>query len=99
MRVLFMTLPLLLIACSASPVQPAAPLTPRDELIRQGYRAALVDGQLFYCRTEAVTGTAFPERVCLSETQVSQRQQATRDTLDSRALHPNLQCHDQNCDK
>jgi len=44
-----------------------------------------------------VTGTQFPSTVCVSEQQIREQEQNTRDASESRAMHPNLQCHNQSC--
>jgi hypothetical protein len=44
-----------------------------------------------------VTGTQFPSTVCVSEQQIREQEQNTRDASASRAMHPNLQCHNQSC--
>jgi hypothetical protein len=85
----------LLCACAGSPPPDAA--TVKDDYARRGYRPALVHGELLYCRSESVTGTQFPSAVCVSEQQIKDADAKTRDTTRSRAMHPNLQCHNQDC--
>lgn len=87
----------LLSACTAPQERSAAPLSIKDAYLRQGYRPSLLRGQLLYCRSEAVTGTQFPSTVCVSEQQIREQEHNTRDATESRAMHPNLQCHNQSC--
>lgn len=95
--VLLLTLTFWMTACAA----PAERVSPRpsvkEALVKQGYRPSMLDGQLLYCRDESVTGTQFQSRVCLNDEQIRQQEQRTRATLDGRAMHPNLQCHNQEC--
>ena len=53
------------------------------DLLKQGYRTGMHNGQLVYCRTEQTTGTRFKSQVCLSEGQILDEQKRARDTLNS----------------
>ena len=87
----------LLSACAAPQEHSGAPLSTKDAYLRQGYRPSLLHGELLYRRSESVTGTQFPGTVCMSEQQIREQEQKTRDASESRAMHPNLQCHNQSC--
>ncbi len=101
MRAVFCACVLLSTACAA-PTQRAAapanyPANDKEELLKQGYTPSRLNGQSLYCRAEAVTGTQFLNRVCLTEQQIKDQAVATRNTLDSRGMRPNLACHNQSC--
>jgi hypothetical protein len=66
-------------------------------LLKQGYKPTLLHGQRLYCRTEMVTGTQFPNTVCHTEEEIKQQEENTRDTIHSRAMHPNSQCRKPDC--
>ena len=87
----------LLSACAAPQERGGAPLSIKDASLWQRYRPSLLHGELLYCRSESVTGTQFRSTVCVSEQQIREQEQNTRDTAESRAMHPNLQCHNQSC--
>jgi hypothetical protein len=48
-------------------------------LISAGYKATPFKGEVYYCRTEDVTNTAFKRRVCLSETEIRDQERKTRE--------------------
>src|SRR6185369_7961012 len=67
------------VAPATTGATPAAALAPgangeklafNNALIAAGYKATPLNGAVYYCRTEAVTNTAFKRRVCLSETEI-----------------------------
>lgn len=96
MRLIFLlALASLICACQASPPRSAVPVSVKDEYVKEGYRPSQLNGKLLYCRSESVTGTQFPSTVCVSEQQIKDQEQKTRDTTGSRAMHPNVQCHNQ----
>ncbi len=53
------------------------------EWVRFGYQAAILNGQTVYCRYEAVTGTQFRTKVCLTAEQVDAEVQAARGVADT----------------
>lgn len=53
------------------------------KLIAQGYRAVKHKGQYVYCRSEAVTGTQFQKKVCLTEDAIRDLERKTQETVDS----------------
>jgi hypothetical protein len=59
---------------------------PNHTFIKAGYQATTFKGQLYYCRTEAVTGTQFKRKVCLTEAQMREEQVKTQDMKDSLSL-------------
>lgn len=90
---------LTLTACSALAPHPDTPESEVQRFVRQGYRPSDYRGQLVYCREEPVTGSQFASRECLTREQILERAARTRATLESRAMHPNLACHTENCDR
>ena len=55
--------------------------TPDPALLRRGYKASMRRGQLYYCRSEDLTGSRFPKVICQTADQIKQQEQNTRDTL------------------
>ena len=43
---------------------------PNRTLISAGYKPTTIKGEIYYCRTEDVTNTAFKKKVCLNESQL-----------------------------
>ena len=43
---------------------------PDPNILKHGYKAVHLNGQLRYCRSQILTGTHFQNTVCLTETQV-----------------------------
>ena len=70
---------------SAVPVSNADGTKPavNTDLVKQGYRTSLRNGQLLYCRTAALTGTRFKSQVCQTEQQILDEQKHARDTMNS----------------
>lgn len=57
-------------ALAASPAaNEKAPAVNRT-LISAGYKPTTIKGEVYYCRTEMVTNTAFKKKVCLNEAQI-----------------------------
>src|ERR1700728_4070669 len=52
-------------ATAATGASPAASAVPNKELLSHGYRMTTIKGQVVYCRSESVTGSAFKNSVCL----------------------------------
>ena len=66
---------------------------PNHTFIKAGYQATTFKGQLYYCRTEAVTGTQFKRKVCLTEAQMREEQVKTQELKDALTLqHASLPC-------
>lgn len=61
---------------------PGAPAAANREWVRLGYQAAVLNGQTVYCRYEAVTGTQFRTKACLTGEQVDAEVQAARGVTD-----------------
>ncbi len=66
---------------TASTQSTTAATTPDPALLRRGYKASMHSGQLYYCRSEDLTGSRFPKVVCQTADQIKQQEQNTRDTL------------------
>jgi hypothetical protein len=92
-------------ACSGTPrsAEPAAgtaaqpkpaPQTPADvdlSLVKAGYSVRRLHGEVFYCRTEVITGNRIASQVCLTAAQIQGEKQdviKARDILD----HGNNRC-------
>jgi hypothetical protein len=50
---------------TAVSVAPAADVN--ENLVKHGFKAIHQNGQVLYCRSEVLTGTHFPQTVCLTE--------------------------------
>jgi hypothetical protein len=61
-------------ATAATGASPAASAVPNKELLSHGYRMTTIKGQVVYCRSESVTGSAFKNSVCLTEEQIRTQQ-------------------------
>lgn len=66
-------------------------------LVKEGYRAQLRQGQVFYCRSEPVTGTMFHSKVCRTEAQVEALRRATKANSDELRQQPRFQCVGPEC--
>jgi hypothetical protein len=72
----------------------AQPMTDdqRAELLKQahaeGYRPTQRNGQTHYCRSEPVLGTRFEQTVCLSESQLLDRERSANAAQDALRAHP-----------
>lgn len=55
--------------------------TPDPSLVHRGYKPSMRNGQLYYCRSEDLTGSRFPKVVCQTADQIKQQEENTRDTL------------------
>lgn len=53
------------------------------KVVSQGYKPVKVKDQYVYCRMEAVTGTQFKKRVCLTEAAIHDLEQQTKETQES----------------
>ena len=56
-------------------------LAVNKDLLRQGYHTTVRSGQLFYCRSQALTGTRFKSNVCMREEEILDEQRRAHDTL------------------
>jgi hypothetical protein len=61
-------------ATAATGAPPAASAVPNKDLLSHGYRMTTIKGQVVYCRSESVTGSAFKNSVCLTEEQIRAQQ-------------------------
>ncbi len=107
MRIAGLVVLSMLAACAAAPNKrgpepllasnPAAGQPPvNQELVKAGYAPNMYKGQLVYCRSEAVTGTTFRSKVCQSEAAIKDREQKTRDEINS--VHPRAEaCPNRAC--
>jgi hypothetical protein len=59
-------------------------LTPDPALLKQGYKVQTYHGQLMYCHTEELTGSALTRKVCLSAEQIRARTENAREIMDTR---------------
>ena len=50
-------------------------------LIKQGYAVAEKNGGFLYCRKDAVTGSRFTQRVCLTESQIKENEARAKEAL------------------
>jgi len=72
-------------ATSAVAVMPnadgQAPVISRT-LLSAGYKPTTIKGEVFYCRMEDVTNTAFKRKVCLNEAQLKDEERKVKDLQD-----------------
>ncbi len=68
-------------ALAATTPSTTSATTPDPALLRRGYKASMRKGQLYYCRSEDLTGSRFPKVVCQTADQIKQQEENTRDTL------------------
>ena len=68
-------------AVAADPSNPNGPVLNR-RLLAAGYRATTIKGEVYYCRMEDVTNTAFKKRVCLNEAQLRERDKKSQEMQD-----------------
>ena len=54
-----------------------------QKLVKRGYRARQINGQLRYCKSETLTGTHFSNTVCLTAEQIRSIDQNTQGELDT----------------
>jgi hypothetical protein len=82
----------------ASPAAAApAPVISRD-LMAAGYRPKTIKGEVFYCRKEAVTNTAFKKTVCLNEAQLKDEERRVKELQrEMIRSQPNGSCLGPNC--
>jgi hypothetical protein len=66
-------------------------------LVREGYRAQMREGQVFYCRSEPVTGTMFHTKVCRTEAQIEALKRATRANSDELSQQRQARCGGPEC--
>jgi hypothetical protein len=86
-------------AALASPAAttPAPPVISRD-LMAAGYRPKTINGEVFYCRKEAVTNTAFKKTVCLNEAQLKDEERRVKELQrEMIRSQPNGSCLGPNC--
>jgi hypothetical protein len=73
------------IATAAAPI--ANQTAPKPEVVdqsylKQGYRVAHRNGQLLYCRSEAITGTLFRSTVCKTDAEMKVAEQYVQNVAD-----------------
>jgi hypothetical protein len=51
-------------------------------LVSAGYKATTIKGEIYYCRMEDVTNTAFKRKVCLTEAQLKDQERKTKEMQD-----------------
>src|SRR5277367_4506469 len=75
---------LLAAACAHVPQEPSAAVAAavNREWVKRGYQVATLNGQTFFCRYDAVTGTQFRTKVCLTDEQVNAEVQAAQGVAD-----------------
>jgi hypothetical protein len=61
------------------PLKPAV----NENLVKEGYRPSMRNGQLMYCRTEQPTGSRFTTQVCQNEAQILAAERWARDATNS----------------
>jgi hypothetical protein len=54
-----------------------------QNLVKRGYRARKINGELKYCRAEVLTGTHFHNTVCLTREQIGVSDANTKEGLDT----------------
>jgi hypothetical protein len=68
-----------------------------QSLVKRGYKARQINGQLKYCQTQTLTGTHFSNTVCLTRDQIKAIDANTQSGVDqlgraARAACPNNKC-------
>lgn len=86
-------------AAAAAPVSADSKGPPVNRtLVQAGYKPTTIKGEVYYCRTEMVTNTAFKKKVCLNESQIKDQerkiQEMQREMIRSQ---PNPACLGPNC--
>jgi hypothetical protein len=66
-------------------------------LVKEGYRAQLRQGQVFYCRSEPVTGTMFHSKVCRTRAQIESLKRATQTNSDELSQQRRVYCVGPEC--
>jgi hypothetical protein len=85
------------LATPAAATPAAAPAISRD-LIAAGYKPKTIKGEVFYCRKEDVTNTAFKKTVCLNEEQFKEQERRTKEMQrEMMRSQPNPSCLGPNC--
>ncbi len=70
-------------AAAPAAVGAASPAQVNPKLVSRGYKAVKYQGAYVYCRSEAVTGTQFQKKVCLTEAAIKDIEAKTQETVDS----------------
>ena len=86
-------------ATSASANSPSGNAYPavNETLVKRGYQARRLNGQLKYCRSQVLTGTHFRSTVCLTPDEISAADGNTKSDLNQldrpgRSICPNNNC-------
>lgn len=53
-----------------------------QDLIKKGWRPVMRGDQMYYCRTDVLTGTHFPTKVCLTEDRIQGIEKSAHDQLE-----------------
>jgi hypothetical protein len=64
-------------AASAKTASTAAVVN--QDYLKRGYKPVKNKGQVLYCRSEPITGTKFKSNVCLTENQIKEQEERTRE--------------------
>jgi hypothetical protein len=54
-----------------------------ENLVKHGFKPIHQNGQLLYCRSEVLTGTHFPQTVCLTEAQLRASERGRQQLMDT----------------
>jgi hypothetical protein len=83
----------------AAPVadHPSDPNVPDPNILQHGYKAVHQHGQLLYCRSQILTGTHFPNTVCLTDAQVRASEHGKQEALDQLGKAGGADCRVYKC--
>ena len=92
----------LMAACATPPRAPVAEQTRSAVAVNQnylkgGYQAVQRNGQLLYCRSEALTGTLMRTTVCVTEAQMKAAEQNRQNVVDELGKHHGPECGTMKC--
>jgi hypothetical protein len=60
-----------------------AAITDADrKAMAQGYKVSMMRGEKYYCRNEAIVGTRFDRKVCMTPEQMAATQQKSQDDVE-----------------
>jgi len=66
-----------------TPVSVAPAADVNEDHVKHGFKAIHQNGQVLYCRSEMLTGTHFPQKVCLTEAQLKASERDRQQLLDT----------------
>jgi hypothetical protein len=85
---------------NAPPTAPASAGAPANKvdtrLVKAGYSPLIRHGQIFYCRSEVITGQRIATQVCLTAAQLQGEQQNVNEAKDL-LNHPSYYCQGASC--